>query len=79
VWVVGDIYFPESEAAVPSLPPAPNSRWGWHLSPYERAWTLQVNFFLLTHGMSSQFVRISVDDPVNEYENSQLMVVQGWR
>jgi len=79
VWVVGNIYFPESEAAVPSLPPAPNSRWGWNLAPYEQVWTLQVNYFLLTHGMSSQFVRIPVDDPVSEFENSQLMVVQGWR
>ena len=79
VWVVGNIYFPESEAAVPSLPPAPNSRWGWSLAPYEQVWTLQVNYFLLTHGMSSQFVRIPVDDPVSEFENSQLMVVQGWR
>jgi len=79
VWVVGNIYFPESEAAVPALPPAPNSRWGWNLAPYERAWTLQVNYFLLIHGMSSQFVRIPVDDPVSEFENSQLLVVQGWR
>jgi len=79
VWVVGSIYFPESEAAVPSLPPAPNSPWGWHEWPYLEAWSLQVNFFLLTHGMRSQFVRIPVDDPVNEFENLQLMVVQGWR
>jgi hypothetical protein len=79
VWVVGSIYFPESEAAVPSLPPAPSSPWGWHEWPYLEAWSLQVNFFLLTHGMRSQFVRIPVDDPVNEFENLQLMVVQGWR
>ncbi len=79
VWIVGDIYFPKTEADVPALPPAPNSRWGWLVAPYERAWTLKVNFFLLTHGMSSQFVRIPVDDPVSEFENSQLLVVQGWR
>ena len=78
VWVVGDIYFPESEAAVPSLPPAPNSPWGWLEWPYVEAWSLQVNFFLLTHGMHSQFVRIPVDDSVNGYENLQLLVVQGW-
>jgi hypothetical protein len=79
VWVVGSIYFPESEAAVPSLPPAPNSPWGWSDWPYLEAWLLQVNFFLLTHGQRSQFVRIPVDDPVSEYENVQLLVVQGWR
>ena len=79
VWVVGSIYFPESEAAVPSLPPAPNSPSGWREGPYLEAWSLQVNFFLLTHGISSQFVRIPVDGLVNGYENVQLMVVQGWR
>jgi len=79
VWVVGDIYFPESEAAVPSLPPAPNPPWGWLDWPYVEAWSLQVNFFLLTHGQRAQFVRIPVDDPVSEFENLQLMVVQGWR
>jgi len=79
VWVVGEIYFPKNEAAVPSLPPAPNSPWGWLVSPYIEAWSLQVNFFLLTHGLHSQFVTIPVDDPVNEYENLQLLVVQGWR
>ncbi len=79
VWVVGNIYFPESEAAVPSLPPAPDSPWGWLEWPYVEAWSLQVNYFLLTHGMRSQFVRIPVDDPVNDFENLQLMVVQGWR
>jgi len=79
VWVVGNIHFPESEAAVPSLPPAPNSSWGWLEWPYVEAWSLQVNYFLLTHGMRSQFVSIPVDGPVNGYENVQLMVVQGWR
>ena len=79
VWVVGNIYFPESEAALPSLPPAPNAPWGWHEWPYVEGWSLQVNFFLLTHGLSSQFVRVPVDVPVSEFENLQLMVVQGWR
>ena len=79
VWVVGSIYFPESEAAVPSLPPAPNSPWGWQYGPYERAWTVQVNAFLLTRAQHAQYVSIPVDDPVSEFENSQLLVVQGWR
>jgi hypothetical protein len=79
VWVVGDIYFPESEAAVPSLPPAPNSPWGWLEGPYVEAWSLQVNSFLLTRGLNAQFVTIPVDDPVSEFEDLQLLVVQGWR
>ncbi len=79
VWVVGDIYFPESEADVPSLPPAPNSPWGWTLVPYIDAWSLQVNHFLLTNGLQAQLVRLPVDGLVNGYENVQLMVVQGWR
>ena len=29
--------------------------------------------------MGRGFVRIPVDDPMNEFENLQLMVVQGWR
>ena len=79
VWVVGDIYFPKTEADVPSLPPAPNSPWGWLAWPYVDAWLLQVNVFLVTHGLHAQFVTIPVDDPVSEYENVQLLVVQGWR
>jgi len=79
VWVVGNIYLPQTEVAVPSLPPAPNSPWGWLAWPYVEAWSLQVNVFLLTHGIRSQFVRIPVDGPVSELENSQLLVVQGWR
>ncbi len=79
VWVVGDIYFPESEAAVPSLPPAPHSPWGWLVVPYIDAWSLQVNFFLLTNGLQAQFVRIPFDGRVNGYENVRLMVVHGWR
>ena len=79
VWVAGDIYFPETEVAVPSLAPAPNSPWGWSEWVYEQAWTLQINAFLLTRGLHANYVRIPVNDPVNEFENLQLLVVQGWR
>ncbi|MDA2923801.1 hypothetical protein MYX65_03930 [Acidobacteria bacterium AH-259-L09] len=79
VWVVATIRLPRLGVAEPSLPPAPNSPWGWLEWPYQEVWSAQVGFFLLTHGLRSQFVRIPVDGPVSEYENLQLLVVQGWR
>jgi len=79
VWVVGNPYFPQPGVPVPSLPPAPNSPWGWLELPYLEAWTLQVGAVLQRRGLHAQFVRIPADEPVNGFENFQLLAVQGWQ
>ncbi len=60
---------------------APGSLWivGWYNGPYEHNWALQAEYHIQTYASHRENLLVRVDDPVGDYENPQVMLVQGWR
>ena len=79
VWLVGGLRFLRPGEIPHILPPAPNSPYGWSEGAYQSSWSAMAAFTLQTYGQSLEKISIPVDDPVNEFENLPLMVVQGRR
>jgi hypothetical protein len=90
IFLVGPLPFPKSEVDPPTLPPAFQDAGGhWHggfraawqiLDDYRIAWEFQAGYFL--RSKTTRAVRISIpladDVPVQEYEDLDLSVIQGW-
>jgi hypothetical protein len=77
VWLVGGARPPEKDWPM-SLPPAPNSEFGWSARAYSNVWSLQLGDFLRTHALIGDVV-ISPANNVSEVENIPLLVARGWR
>jgi hypothetical protein len=79
VWFVGGVkLLPPGRVAV-TLPPAPNSEFGWSGDAYAESWSQQLGDFLRRHASAGQFIPVSTGGPVNELENVSLLVASGWR
>ena len=79
VWLVGHIRSPAGGALPPSLPPAPQSSYGWSSGPYIQVWEQQVAHFMMSHGREIRTIPPLTDKPVNGYENAYVGFVSGWR
>ncbi|HEV2045147.1 MAG TPA: hypothetical protein VGQ95_00965 [Chthoniobacterales bacterium] len=77
VWLVGGARPPEKDWPM-SLPPAPDSEFGWSARAYSNVWSLQLGDFLRTHALMGDVV-ISPANNVSEIENIPLLVARGWR
>ena len=77
VWLVGGARPPEEDWPM-SLPPAPNSEFGWSARAYSNVWSLQLGDFLRIHALKGDVV-ISHADNVSRIENIPLLVAEGWR
>jgi hypothetical protein len=77
--VVGGLHILKPGRRVPTLPPAPNSRWGWSDVPYSVVWSQQVGAFLQAHALRGEAVEIPAPGPVSDYERLRLLVFDGWR
>jgi len=62
----------------PTLPPAPESRWGWISDVYVEVWTLQANHFIETHQLQREEIEISPQSPINPFEDLSVEVASGW-
>jgi len=78
VWLVGGAHMPQPGRAPLSLPPAPNSQFRWNADTYARAWSQQIAMFAQDHALRGEFPN-PVGDPVNEFENVPLWMIEGWR
>jgi hypothetical protein len=79
VWLVGGLNFLRPGEIPGVLPPAPNSPDGWSEGAYQSAWSDMAAFTLQTYGHTLEKISIPVLDPVSEFENLPLLVVQGRR
>lgn len=77
VWLVGGLNFLRPGEIPGVLPPAPNSPDGWSEGAYQSAWSDMAAFTLQTYGHTLEKISIPVLDPVSEFENLPLLVVQG--
>jgi hypothetical protein len=82
VFVAGSLLFTPMNKAPPNLPQAYCDASGlWHLGPYRTVWQLQCGHFLRAHAMGVGRIEVPVPNHcrVQEYENEQLIMFQGWR
>jgi hypothetical protein len=79
VWLVGGLPFLRSGELPLTLPPAPNSNWGWNNGPYLVAWAQQAAYFLQTHAQGAEIVPVPTSGPIRPHENVPVAVVWGWR
>ena len=80
VWLVGGLPPPDASGAPPSLPPAPQSSFGWQSGPYLEAWGKQAAYALGSHAQRSESVPVSPPQGshVSLYESVPVYVVSGW-
>lgn len=76
IWLVGNLPQPEEGQSPRSLPPAPNSHYGWRSGPYYYHWGKQARYFIQTHIMDHKYLQISPNIPI--LENLSVEVVKGW-
>lgn len=78
VWFVGGIRVLREGETPLTLPPAPNSKFGWDNVAYSDSWRQQLGIFIQAHAARAQRIPISVES-VNNLEKVSLAVAQGWR
>ena len=79
VWLVGRVTFPEKNTVPILLPPAPQSRYGWHIGPYVQSWTLQMGYFIRWHAVRVGEVKLPINQQVSDLEGGVVVVAEGWR
>ena len=79
VWVVGKLWLMRPGERPGYLPPAPQGPTGWYEQPYVDLWLGQAGYFIQCHANRLSRVPVPVDDPVSQYEEEMLLVIEGWR
>ncbi len=82
VFVVGYVPFEKTDEKIPIIPPAYQDTDGhWHGGAYRDSWQMQTGHFLRLHAVHARNVAVPVPNaaPVQEYENMELTLVEGWR
>jgi len=79
IWIAGDLQIPRPNLPLPSLPPAPYSKYGWSCLPYYRSWMWQVGRHLKEHAVRFEHIPVPVDGEISPVENVRLWAAAGWR
>jgi hypothetical protein len=79
VWFVGGLAQLQENDVPRVLLPPPDPISGWDNRAYNRSWLEQLSAFVRAHGERGQTVPLPAASAVNELENVQLMVVDGWQ
>jgi hypothetical protein len=80
VWLVGKLLFLPIQKPVPSLPPAPyHPQIGWQSAPYVACWSMQMARHVQLHAAKINKAVIPLRQAVNQYENYQIVVLEGWK
>jgi hypothetical protein len=80
VWFVGGIRPPPTGMNPLELPPAPANAFGRDNVAYSRAWMEQMSVFVRAHSGRGQTIHAAgSNEPVNQYEDVPLVVVDGWQ
>lgn len=78
VWVVGELLFLQESESPMILDPAPDSHVGWNCDAYADSWSQQLGTFIRQHAATGGYVPLVTPGPVNELEEANLIVAQGW-
>ena len=78
IWVVGYLPFSMPPRPAPKFIPPEQSETGWRGGPFMMVLGMEAAYFLQLHSSKVEAIKISLDDPVNSYENQKLARVSGW-
>ena len=78
VWILGRLDFPEPNAVVNDLPPAPLSKFGWNNTAYCSVWSLQLGKFIRRHVHSMRNIPVAAPSPVSPQEYTSVVSLEGW-
>ena len=79
LWIVGKLSQPTPKAAPRSLPPAPQSKFGWNSRPYLDLWSMQASYCIQHHARRTRMVPVAVEQPVSSLEDVPLLLAEGWQ
>lgn len=82
VFLVGFLPFRKPDRPPPSLPPAYQDAEGnWRGGAFRKVWQIQAGYFLRTKSTGAGTIEVPIPDgaSVQEYENLDLKVIQGWQ
>ncbi|HEX7517162.1 MAG TPA: hypothetical protein VF345_07730 [Chthoniobacterales bacterium] len=82
VFLAGTLPFPDADYPLPRLPPAYRDAGGnWHLAAYNSVWQLQAGQLLSAHATRGGHIEVPIpgNARVQEFENLELGVAEGWR
>ena len=82
VFLAGTLAFPDADHPLPSLPPAYRDAGGsWHGGAYNSVWQLQAGQLLRAHATRGGHIEVPIPGKarVQEFENLELGVAEGWR
>lgn len=82
VFLAGSLPVPDAGSVLPNLPPAYRDADGsWHGGAYDRVWQLQAGQLLGLHAARVGHIAVPVPEKarVQEFENLDLLVAEGWR
>jgi membrane protein implicated in regulation of membrane protease activity len=78
IFLVGKLGPPPAEEPE-SLPPAPQSEFGWQMEPYLAQWKSELTYWLEHHPLQGNDLPIEEGQFVNPLERLGLFEVSGWR
>lgn len=80
VWLAGRVLAPPPGARLGSLPPAPHPQTGWSIGPYLSYWLTKTGQTLQeVVGRVAQVTEVHPDQPVNQFEDLSLFIIEGRR
>lgn len=82
VFIAGTLAFPDAGHPLPVLPPAYRDADGtWHGGAYGSVWQLQAGEFLRAHAVRGGLIEVPIPGKarVQEFEDLELAVAEGWR
>ncbi|MBN1391747.1 MAG: hypothetical protein JW947_02980 [Sedimentisphaerales bacterium] len=79
VWVIGWISGPSGNNLPESLPPAPESIYGWSERAYRMSWEKLLVNFITAHSRSNKPLPPLTEKSVNSFEDCHILTFMGWR
>ena len=82
VFVAGTLPFPDADYPLPNPPPAYRDAGGrWHAANYSSVWQLQAGQLVSAHATHGGHIEVPIpgNARVQEFENLELGVAEGWR
>jgi hypothetical protein len=79
IWLVGSLDFVQPGQEPKVVLPGYDAPTGWVGGNFYAAWAEQAGFFVQSHALHFERVRVPLAQPVSRYENLPLSAIHGWR
>ena len=79
IWLIGSVDFVPPGKEAKAIPPGYDGPNGWVGGNFYAVWAEQAGFFIQSHALHFERVRVPLAQPVSRYENLPLSAIRGWR